>query len=114
VWSIQQPAQVAATSRIVADTFAQLRSAALHIAAVRTRDAGRYQCEARNEKGVTTESVWLDVYGKEQRFYPKLFTVLPHIHPLIHRQWCQPCKVTTNTSGAGRVRWCLAQGHLHT
>jgi len=22
------------------------------------------------------------------------------------------CKVTTNTSGAVRVRWCLAQGHL--
>jgi len=31
------------------------------------------------------------------------------------RQWrCQPCKVTTNTSGAVRVRWCLAQGHLGT
>jgi len=28
-------------------------------------------------------------------FYPKRFTLLPHIHP-------------------GRVRWCLAQGHLHT
>ena len=37
---------------------------------------------------------------------------LPDIHPFIHRH--QPCKVTTNTSGAVRVRWCLAQGHLHT
>jgi len=36
---------------------------------------------------------------------------LPHIHPFIHRRWCQPCKVTTNTSGGEvRVRWCLAQG----
>jgi len=38
-----------------------------------------------------------------------------HIHPFIHRRWCQPCNVTTNTSGAGRVMWCLAQGrHLDT
>jgi len=41
-------------------------------------------------------------------FYPKWFTVLPHIHPFIHqRRRCQPCKVTTNRSGAVRVRWCL-------
>jgi len=39
---------------------------------------------------------------------------LPHIHPFIHRRRCQTCKVTTNTSGAGRVRWRLAQGHLDT
>jgi len=36
----------------------------------------------------------------------------PDIHPFIHRWRCQPCKVTTNTSGSVRVRWCLAQGHL--
>jgi len=43
------------------------------------------------------------------------FTVTSHspIHPFIHQQRCQPCKATTNTSGAGRVR-CLAQGHLDT
>jgi len=39
---------------------------------------------------------------------------LPHIHPFTDRRRCQPCKVTTNTSGAGRVRWRLAQGHLDT
>jgi len=48
------------------------------------------------------------------RFYPNRFIVLPHIHPFIHRRRCRPCKVTTNTAGGGRVRWCLAQGHLHT
>jgi len=40
-------------------------------------------------------------------FYPKRFTVLPHIHPFLHRRRCRPCKVTTDTSGAGRVRWRL-------
>jgi len=35
---------------------------------------------------------------------------LSHIHPFKHRRRCQPCKVTTNTSGAGRVRG-FAQGH---
>jgi len=35
-------------------------------------------------------------------FYPKCFTVLPHIQPFIHRRRRQPCKVTTNTSGTPR------------
>jgi len=42
------------------------------------------------------------------------FYKAPHIHPFIPRRRCQPCKVTTNTSGAGRVRWRLAQGLLDT
>jgi len=46
------------------------------------------------------------------RFYPKCFTVLPHIQRFIHGRRCQPCKVTTNTSGAVRVRWCLAQAGM--
>jgi len=33
----------------------------------------------------------------------KVFLQLPDIHPFIHRRRCQPCKVTTNTSGAGGV-----------
>jgi len=46
-------------------------------------------------------------------FYPMCFTVASHspIHTHIR---CQPCKATTNTSGAVRVSWCLAQGHLNT
>jgi len=44
-------------------------------------------------------------------FYPKLFTVMPHIHPFTHRRRCQPCEVATNTSGAVGVRRRLAQGH---
>jgi len=46
------------------------------------------------------------------RFYPERLTILRHTQPFIHQRWCQPCKVTSNTSGAVRVRWCLAQGHL--
>ncbi|KAJ3599611.1 hypothetical protein NHX12_033567, partial [Muraenolepis orangiensis] len=59
-----QPAQVASSSRILAETFAHVRSAALRIHAVRPQDGGRYRCEALNERGVTSESVWLDVYAK--------------------------------------------------
>ncbi|XP_070817087.1 mast/stem cell growth factor receptor kita isoform X2 [Chaetodon trifascialis] len=59
-----QPAKVDSASRILTEHFTHVRSATLHIAAVRPEDAGRYQCEAENEKGVSSQSVWLDVYEK--------------------------------------------------
>lgn len=59
-----QPAKVDSASRILAEDFNHMRSATLHIAAVKPQDAGRYRCEAENEKGVSTQSVWLDVYEK--------------------------------------------------
>lgn len=64
VWYPQQPAKVDSSSRILTEHFTHVRSATLHIAAVRPEDAGSYQCEAQNEKGVSTQSVWLDVYEK--------------------------------------------------
>ncbi|XP_049443147.1 mast/stem cell growth factor receptor kita isoform X1 [Epinephelus fuscoguttatus] len=64
VWYPQQPAKVDSSSRILTEHFTHVRSATLHIAAVRPEDAGNYQCEAQNEKGVSTQSVWLDVYEK--------------------------------------------------
>ncbi|XP_076583025.1 mast/stem cell growth factor receptor kita isoform X1 [Chaetodon auriga] len=64
VWYPQQPAKVDGASRILTEHFTHVRSATLHIAAVRPEDAGRYQCEAENEKGVSSQSVWLDVYEK--------------------------------------------------
>ncbi|XP_038572428.1 mast/stem cell growth factor receptor kita isoform X1 [Micropterus salmoides] len=64
VWYPQQPAKVDSASRILTEPFTHVRSATLHIAAVRHHDSGRYQCEAENEKGVSTQSVWLDVYEK--------------------------------------------------
>ncbi|XP_044054971.1 mast/stem cell growth factor receptor kita isoform X2 [Siniperca chuatsi] len=59
-----QPAKVDGASRILTEHFTHVRSATLHITAVRPQDAGRYRCEAENEKGVSSQSVWLDVYEK--------------------------------------------------
>uniref|UniRef100_UPI0037E73959 mast/stem cell growth factor receptor kita n=1 Tax=Semicossyphus pulcher TaxID=241346 RepID=UPI0037E73959 len=59
-----QPAKVDGASRILTEDFTHVRSATLHIAAVEARDAGRYRCEAMNEKGTSNQSVWLDVYEK--------------------------------------------------
>ncbi|KAM7410382.1 hypothetical protein PAMA_001700 [Pampus argenteus] len=59
-----QPAKVDGASRILTEHFTHVHSTTLHIAAVRPQDAGRYQCEAENEKGVSTQSAWLDVYEK--------------------------------------------------
>uniref|UniRef100_A0A8C4ZY35 receptor protein-tyrosine kinase n=1 Tax=Gadus morhua TaxID=8049 RepID=A0A8C4ZY35_GADMO len=64
VWYPQQPAQVASASHILAENFTHVRSAVLRIKAVLAQDAGRYQCEALNEKGASTKSVWLEVYAK--------------------------------------------------
>ncbi|TKS75028.1 Mast/stem cell growth factor receptor [Collichthys lucidus] len=64
VWYPQQPAKVDVASRILTEHFTHVRSAILSITAVRPEDSGRYTCEAENEKGVTTQSVWLDVYEK--------------------------------------------------
>nr|XP_020459033.1 mast/stem cell growth factor receptor Kit-like isoform X2 [Monopterus albus] len=59
-----QPAKVDGASHILTEHFTHVRSSTLHISAVRPQDAGRYQCEAENEKGVSRQSVWLDVYEK--------------------------------------------------
>ncbi|XP_068448929.1 mast/stem cell growth factor receptor kita [Clinocottus analis] len=59
-----QPAKVDGASRILAENFTHVRGARLHIAAVGHQDVGRYRCEARNEKGVSSQSAWLDVYEK--------------------------------------------------
>lgn len=64
VWYPQQPAKVDGASRILTEHFTHMRSATLQIAAVRPQDAGSYKCEARNEKGTSTKSVWLDVYER--------------------------------------------------
>ncbi|KAK2835865.1 hypothetical protein Q5P01_016349 [Channa striata] len=64
VWYPQQPAKVDGTSRIQPEPFIHVHSATLHIPAVQPEDTGKYQCEAANEKGVSTQSVWLDVYEK--------------------------------------------------
>ncbi|TNN37554.1 Mast/stem cell growth factor receptor Kit [Liparis tanakae] len=64
VWYPQQPAKVDGASRILTENFSHARSATLRIAAVGHQDAGRYRCEAQNEKGVSSQSAWLDVYER--------------------------------------------------
>ncbi|XP_040896821.1 mast/stem cell growth factor receptor kita isoform X2 [Toxotes jaculatrix] len=59
-----QPAKVDGASRILTEHYTHVRSSTLHIKAVRPQDAGRYRCKAQNEKGVSTQSVWLDVYDR--------------------------------------------------
>ncbi|KAF7203269.1 mast/stem cell growth factor receptor kita isoform X1 [Nothobranchius furzeri] len=64
VWYPQQPAKVDGASRIRMEDYNHVRSATLQIAAVRPQDAGSYKCEASNERGTSTKSVWLDVYER--------------------------------------------------
>uniref|UniRef100_A0A8C8GWP0 receptor protein-tyrosine kinase n=1 Tax=Oncorhynchus tshawytscha TaxID=74940 RepID=A0A8C8GWP0_ONCTS len=65
VWASypQQPA-VENASRILTDPIKHVRSARLYINSVRARDSGRYRCEGQNEKGINSESIWLDVYDR--------------------------------------------------
>ncbi|KAG7228763.1 hypothetical protein INR49_008541 [Caranx melampygus] len=64
VWYPQQPAKIEGASRILTENFTHMRSSTLQIGAVGPRDAGSYRCEAENGRGVSTQSVWLDVYDK--------------------------------------------------
>lgn len=64
VWYPQQPAEVDTASRIVMEPIVHVRNATLSIGDVKPQDAGRYQCEAQNEKGVSSHSLWLDIYEK--------------------------------------------------
>ncbi|XP_037326310.2 mast/stem cell growth factor receptor kita isoform X2 [Pungitius pungitius] len=59
-----QPAKVDTASRILAENFTHMHSATLHIAAVGPQDVGTYRCKAENDKGVSSQSVRLDVYEK--------------------------------------------------
>uniref|UniRef100_A0A8C6UF34 Mast/stem cell growth factor receptor n=1 Tax=Neogobius melanostomus TaxID=47308 RepID=A0A8C6UF34_9GOBI len=59
-----QPAEVDTASRIVMEPIRHVRNVTLRIADVRPQDTGRYKCEAQNEKGFSSQSLWLDVYEK--------------------------------------------------
>ncbi|XP_008305408.1 mast/stem cell growth factor receptor kita isoform X2 [Cynoglossus semilaevis] len=64
VWYPQQPPKVDGASRIQTEHFTHVRSSTLHIRAVRHEDAGKYSCEAENEKGISRRSVQLEVYER--------------------------------------------------
>uniref|UniRef100_A0A672INS1 receptor protein-tyrosine kinase n=2 Tax=Salarias fasciatus TaxID=181472 RepID=A0A672INS1_SALFA len=59
-----QSATVDGSSRILLEPVTHIRGATLKIAAVKPQDTGSYKCEATNEKGTTTKSVWLDIYER--------------------------------------------------
>ncbi|XP_062411741.1 mast/stem cell growth factor receptor kita [Sardina pilchardus] len=55
----------AKTSRVVTLPVVNYsHSRTLHIGAVMPSDTGSYRCEARNERGTSAKSVWVDVFGK--------------------------------------------------
>ncbi|CAI5640169.1 unnamed protein product [Oreochromis niloticus] len=62
VWYPQQPAKVGSSTESLTEKFANSHRTTLQIDAVRPQDAGSYVCEVRNGKGVSSKSVWLDVY----------------------------------------------------
>ncbi|XP_031641677.1 mast/stem cell growth factor receptor Kit isoform X4 [Oncorhynchus kisutch] len=51
-------------SRILTEPITHVRSATLQVNSVGTQDSGRYRCEGQNEKGISSESIWLDVYDR--------------------------------------------------
>ncbi|CAN9500996.1 unnamed protein product [Ophioblennius macclurei] len=59
-----QSATVDGSSRILLEPVTHHRGATLKIAAVKPRDTGSYKCEATNERGSTSKSVWLDIYER--------------------------------------------------
>ncbi|XP_071201927.1 mast/stem cell growth factor receptor Kit-like isoform X3 [Salvelinus alpinus] len=65
VWASypQQPA-VENGSRILTEPITHVRSATLQVNSVGTQNSGRYRCEGQNERGISSESIWLDVYDR--------------------------------------------------
>ncbi|TSN30194.1 Mast/stem cell growth factor receptor kita [Bagarius yarrelli] len=51
-------------SQLLTEPIIHNRSAILQIEAVTSRDSGSYRCEAENSKGISYETVWVDVYSK--------------------------------------------------
>ncbi|XP_033847919.1 mast/stem cell growth factor receptor kita [Periophthalmus magnuspinnatus] len=59
-----QPGEVSSKSSIEPEPIEYVCSVTLNITNATPQDTGRYQCEAENEKGVSSQSLWLDVYEK--------------------------------------------------
>uniref|UniRef100_A0A3B5LPT4 receptor protein-tyrosine kinase n=1 Tax=Xiphophorus couchianus TaxID=32473 RepID=A0A3B5LPT4_9TELE len=62
--SVRPVSFVDGDARILTKDYTHARSVTLKIESVRPQDAGSYKCEAGNEKGNSTMSVWLDVYER--------------------------------------------------
>lgn len=99
VWYPQQPPKVGGVSRILEENFTHVRSATLTITEVGHQDVGWYRCEADNEKGVSSQSVWLDVYGKG------FINLTPAINETIHVRSGENLPLNVEMEAYPKLHW---------
>ncbi|XP_016311720.1 mast/stem cell growth factor receptor kita isoform X2 [Sinocyclocheilus anshuiensis] len=65
-WKAPQGVQpsVQQFSSILTEPISHLRNATLNLGSVTMQDAGIYNCEARNERGTSAKTVWVEIYEK--------------------------------------------------
>ncbi|XP_072538757.1 mast/stem cell growth factor receptor kita isoform X2 [Salminus brasiliensis] len=57
-------ASVQQSSSLLTEPISHVRTATLQVSAVTMQDSGSYRCEAWNERGISTETAWVDVLSK--------------------------------------------------
>ncbi|KAM9435908.1 mast/stem cell growth factor receptor kita isoform 2-T2 [Clarias gariepinus] len=57
-------ASVQQSSQLLTEPVLHKRTATLQIKAVTSQDSGSYRCTAENSRGISAETVWVDVYSK--------------------------------------------------
>uniref|UniRef100_A0A8B9RK76 receptor protein-tyrosine kinase n=1 Tax=Astyanax mexicanus TaxID=7994 RepID=A0A8B9RK76_ASTMX len=59
-----QVASVQQSSKLLTEPISHIRTATLQVPAVKMQDSGSYRCEAQNYRGISTETVWVDVFSE--------------------------------------------------
>ncbi|KAK3542303.1 hypothetical protein QTP86_021959, partial [Hemibagrus guttatus] len=57
-------ASVHQNSQLLTEPVMHKRTAILQIEAVTSQDSGSYRCEAENSRGISNETIWVDVFSK--------------------------------------------------
>ncbi|XP_022520167.1 mast/stem cell growth factor receptor kita isoform X2 [Astyanax mexicanus] len=57
-------ASVQQSSKLLTEPISHIRTATLQVPAVKMQDSGSYRCEAQNYRGISTETVWVDVFSE--------------------------------------------------